>query len=200
MPCRGFGAKPTLEEARAMPREYCEMSNDLLCTMSSTGDSAAIRERVIREVMSVDEKSWEDAEKTVGKIEASAGASLLAVAPYYTGMVGAFIGGIASFPLVFEKNTVLWFNHHYVTMDVPEVRDLETWLEVGAFSWNFSEPVLGQLSFALLTAQFCKSQMQNVGFRPYGDWLRESRAKRVVKTFPQYSPTLLRMYAQTLPL
>ena len=69
-------------------------------------------------------------------------------------MVGAFIGGIASFPLVFEKNTVLWFNHHYVTMDVPEVRDLETWLEVGAFSWNFSEPVLGQLSFALLTAQF----------------------------------------------
>jgi hypothetical protein len=186
--------------ARAAPREYSEMTNDLLCVMSSAGDAAALRERVIRDVMSVEEKEWDDAEKIVVKIEASAEASLIARAPYYTGMFGAVVGGIASFPLVFHKPSVLWFNHHYVTMDVPGKEDLETWLEVGAFSWNFSEPVLGQLSFALLTAQFCRAQMQNVGFRPFGDRMRAARADRLCKAYPQYSATLLRMYADTLPL
>jgi hypothetical protein len=182
-----------------MPREYSEMSNDLLCVMSAD-DPLALRERIIREIMAVDELEWDEAETMVDKIEASAGASALARAPYYTGMFAAMTGGVISFPLVFERNTVLWFNHNFVTMERPPPEDFETWLEVGAFSWNFSEPVLGQLSFALLAAQFCRAQMQNVGFRPYGDRLRDARAENVVAAFPKYNATLLRAYARNLPL
>ena len=32
--------------------------------------------------------------------------------------------------MVFDYNTVLWFNEIYVTSDVPEAKDLETPLEV----------------------------------------------------------------------
>merc|ERR550537_1967391 len=80
--------KPTLEEACAMPTEYSAMSNDLLCMMS-TNDPGALRERVIREVMSVDMSEYDDAEKMVTKIEESAEASSIARAPYYTGIISA---------------------------------------------------------------------------------------------------------------
>ena len=41
--------------------------------------------------------------------------------------------GFASIPMIFELQTALWFNEHYVTTDVPEDRDLETPLESGDF-------------------------------------------------------------------
>ena len=35
-----------------------------------------------------------------------------------------------SIPMIFEINTVIWFNENFVTSDVPEPKDLETPLEV----------------------------------------------------------------------
>jgi hypothetical protein len=50
-----------------------------------------------------------------------------------------------------------------VCADVPEAKDLETWLEVGGFAWNWMEPPLGTISFVLLCMQFARSQLQNLG-------------------------------------
>jgi len=119
---------------------------------------------------------------------------------YYTGMSAAFVGGIASFPLVFHYDTSFWFNKWYVTADVPEPKDLETWLEVGSWTWGWMEPVLGQVSFALLTAQFFRAQMGHLGWRPYGQMIRNNRANAVVAAFPQYNQQLLKDLAQSSPL
>ncbi len=54
-----------------------------------------------------------------------------------------------------------------VCVDVPEAKDLETWLEVGGFAWNWMEPPLGTISFVLLCMQFARSQLQNLGIFIY---------------------------------
>ena len=46
------------------------------------------------------------------------------------GILSAVAMGFGSLPMVFDFNLAVWFNHHYVTTDVPEPEDLETWLEV----------------------------------------------------------------------
>ena len=39
-------------------------------------------------------------------------------------------------------------------------KDLETWLEVGAWTWNWMEPPLGTITFVLLCMQLSRSHMQ----------------------------------------
>ncbi len=41
-----------------MPRNYNEMPNDVLLTMAIGGDQDAREERLIREIMAVDNVSW----------------------------------------------------------------------------------------------------------------------------------------------
>ena len=73
--------------------------------------------------------------------------------PYYAGISTGLIGAFGSIPLCFERNTVAWFNDKFVTTEVPPPEDLETWLEVGSWAWNWMEPPLGQVSFFLLALQ-----------------------------------------------
>ena len=40
--------------------------------------------------------------------------------------------GLLSFPLCFHLDSVMAFNDAFVTADVAEPKDLETWLEVAA--------------------------------------------------------------------
>ena len=56
-------------------------------------------------------------------------------------------------PLRAHPDTCLWFNEGFVTTEVAEAKDLETWLEVGSWSWTWMEPPLGQISFFLLCLQ-----------------------------------------------
>ena len=88
----------------------------------------------------------------------------------------------------------------YVTADVPEPKDLETWLEVGAWTWNWMEPVLGTLSFVLLAFQFTRSQMLNLGKAPYSEFLIESRANRLSTRYPQYNPMVMKQFASSSKL
>ena len=67
-----LGRKPTLEDAKLMPREYYEMPNDVLLTLAASGDFGAKEERLIREIMAVDALSWQDAQPKFGEISAKA--------------------------------------------------------------------------------------------------------------------------------
>jgi hypothetical protein len=82
-----------------------------------------------------------------------------------------------------------------VTAEVAEPEDLETWLEVGAWTWNWMEPPLGQISFFLLTLQFARNQMLNLGAKPYTHWLQQYRARRLEKVYPQYNAKILSDFA-----
>ena len=55
-----------------------------------------------------------------------------AALPFYSGFGVATIGCGASFPLVFDRTLVEWFNAAFVTADMPPEQDLETILEVGS--------------------------------------------------------------------
>ena len=68
---RNMGKVITIEEAKKMPKSYNEMPNDILLTMAVGGDQEAKEERLIREIMSVDNVSWTDAQPTFHKIVAS---------------------------------------------------------------------------------------------------------------------------------
>ncbi len=47
-----------IEQAKKMPKKYSELPNDVLITIAVMGDQEAREERVIREIMSVDNVTW----------------------------------------------------------------------------------------------------------------------------------------------
>ena len=120
--------------------------------------------------------------------------SILTV-PYKVGIAGGLISAAVTIPLCFDLNTALWFNECYVTTDVPEGKDLETWLEVGSWTWNWMEPPLGQASFFLLALQFARAQFVNLDYRPYTGMLKEWRANRLAGNFPKYHTKVDRDYS-----
>ena len=109
------------EMAKAMPRKYYEMSNIALLQMAVLGDQHAREERLIREIMAVDEVSWDEAIPRFEEISkvAKEGEFSLKL-PYYMGIGTAYVAGFASIPLCFHLSSVSWFNTNFVTADVPE--------------------------------------------------------------------------------
>jgi len=190
------GEPPTIELAKTMPRGFCDMSNEALCAYAAQGEHGAHRERLLREIMSVDGVSWNDAHTKLEEMEGvNKKMMFLATVPYKTGVGIAVGGAILSLPMVFDLNTALWFNEYFVTADVAEPEDLETWLEVGSWTWSWMEPPLGQISFFLLCLQFARNQMLNLGAKPYTGRLQTYRAKRLAQAYPMYSELIVTDFA-----
>ena len=81
-------------------------------------------------------------------------------------------------------------------VDVPGQEDLETPLEVGSWAWNWMEPPLGTISFALLCLQFGRSQLSNLHAQPYTEWMKQRRASRLRQLFPQYNGYIVADFAK----
>lgn len=141
-----------------------------------------------REIMHVDGVTWDEAQPKLEALitESHEGASL-ALLPYKGVIYGAIGVGIMTFPLCFHLDSVLAFNDAFVTADVAEPKDLETWLEVGSWSWNWMEPPLGQISFFLLCLQLSRDQARNIGRKSYSEKLKLKRAMTFASKYPQYS-------------
>jgi len=194
----GHDEKPTMEYAKTLPLKHAEMSNDTLLVMASIEKNfEARRELLIRHIMSVDSVEYDAAEDTCEEIDKKAKEGLfMSSVPSQAGLAMAGISGIVCVPMVFDLDTALWFNEHFVTADVAEDKDLETWLEVGGWTWNWMEPVLGTASFVLLAAQFARAQLHNLGLRPFTSWMRHRRGEKLVEAFPQYDKNLLIAYGK----
>jgi len=179
-----------------MPREYYEMSNQLIVQLAISGDHDAVTERLVREIMHVDGIDYEAAVERLSAIDqaCNSGKTLNNI-PYQVGAVTAYVAAFASIPLCFHLDSCLWFNEHYVTTEVAPPEDLETWLEVGSWSWGWMEPPLGQISFFLLCLQMARQQMVNVGIKPFGERSRLARVQKVVTAFPQYQTDIIECYA-----
>eukprot|EP00296_Roombia_truncata_P000704 JP436391.1.p1 GENE.JP436391.1~~JP436391.1.p1 ORF type:complete len:261 (+),score=61.19 JP436391.1:2-784(+) len=191
-------SKPTMEDAKNMPRFYSEFSNEALAIMATQGEQGARQERLIREIMIVDNVSWDDAQPTFQAMsEANKAGMALAKVPYKIGIATALTAAFSSIPLCFHMDTVMWFNERFVTADIPESKDLETWLEVGSWAWNWMEPPLGQISFFLLCLQFARSQMQNLGAKPFTGWLLHRRADRLCAAYPTYNKKIVTEFSTT---
>jgi hypothetical protein len=120
--------------------------------------------------------------------------------PYQIGIVSAVVGGWLSLPLVFHYASAAKFNDMFVTCDPPEMGEADTFLEVGAWSWNWMEPPLGTISFFLLCMQFAREQRQVIGMKPFTERIKEHQANRLATAFPQYDDTIVRAYAESTAL
>jgi hypothetical protein len=199
---RTFAAKTvTVEDAKKMPKDYYEMPNDILLTMAVMGDQDARSERLIREIMSVDNTSWEDSQSKFQEIvTANRRGNFLMTLPYKVGIVFAMAIGVVSIPMIYDLETVEWFNELYVTSDRPEDKDLETPLEVSNWAWNWMEPSMGTASFVLLCMQWSRAQLQNIDAKPYTHMIMHRRARRIAREFPTYNAGILEDWSMGDPL
>lgn len=189
--------KPTLQYAKALPKTFASMTNEQVLQFAEMEIPEACRECIIRDIMVVDQIEYDDAMKIFKKIaETNRRGMQLYALPFYTGFGAAFTAGIFSVPLVFHLDMVNWFNDKFVTAEMPPPEDVVTALEVGSASWGWMEPILGQVSFFLLCMQFARSQLQNLGVRPYFNWQRNMRAEYLVTQFPEYDAEFLRNYSK----
>jgi hypothetical protein len=148
---------PSLKMAKAMPLSYREMENASLVALGAMADNDACREMLIRHIMAVDEISYEDASWKFLDIEEKNHKHMYLLAlPFQIGVGGCLGAGLISIPLVFHLPTVEYFNLHYVTAEHPPLKELETVLEVGGWSWAWMEPCLGVCTFVLLCMQYMR--------------------------------------------
>merc|ERR1719203_2075497 len=63
------GRLPMVSEAQQLPLGMCHLSNEVLYFLAEDGNYAACKERLIRNVMSVDTVEWSEANKKVTAIE-----------------------------------------------------------------------------------------------------------------------------------
>ena len=192
------GPMPTLLQAKEMPMGMQELDNETLVSLAAMKNHKARIEVLKRNIMVVDQVDYQTATETMEKIQESNHKGMrLAAIPYMAGIVTASSAAAASVPLCFYLPVVTDFNQNFVTTDVPEPADLETWLEVGSWAWNWMEPPLGTLSFMLLCLQFSRAQMVNLGIQPFTSYLKEKRATRLCREYPQYDKRILSEFSRT---
>lgn len=192
---------PSIVEARAAPNFMCELSNEVLYVLAEEGYHDACEERLIRNIMTVDNIEWFDARDKLPAIRAeNQKHEWVVTLPYKVGIGTGLLAGVACVPMVFHKKTAIAFNSQFVTMEVPSPQDMETVLEIGSWTWNWMEPPLGVASFVLLAMQFVRAQMQNMNIKPYTAWVKNHRARNLAQAFPEYNTDMLMEFSQTSSL
>eukprot|EP00756_Hemistasia_phaeocysticola_P002718 Hpha_TRINITY_DN11845_c0_g1::TRINITY_DN11845_c0_g1_i1::g.1837::m.1837 len=195
---------PNLAIADAQPRQYKELSNEALATLAAQGQRgmhAAHRERLIREIMRVDRCPWETAFKKLGEMDAANERIYWALTgPHRIGICVGVGCGFASLPMVFSKPVAVWFALNFVgETELPDDLDEMTPFQVGAWTWDWMEPILGTASFVLLAAQFVRSLIKRMNTKPYTELVLSYRADRLSRLYPKYDRTIVRDWARYLP-
>merc|ERR1712137_839107 len=123
-----------------------ECDNEILFVMSMQGDYGARKERLVRDVMRVEQVPWIEArEKVDGEINnANDSFAWLVRMPYQIGVWGGFIASVTSVPLVFHRGLAVWFCETFVHDDLPDggIEDLDTFWKVGAWTWGWMNLIL----------------------------------------------------------
>lgn len=148
---------PSRSMVKSMPVSLKGMDNTSLTTLGAMGNHAALQEMVKRHVMATDDVGYQEASDICDKIEKKNHdwENYMAF-PFQANIIMCFTAGVISIPLVFHLPTVEFFNEHFVTAEHPPTKELETALEVGSWSWNWMEPVMGTATFLLLSLQYLR--------------------------------------------
>lgn len=178
-----------------------DMSDRALLTLSAIEDHSAREEILKRHIMDVDHVTYCKANEIFNIISNhNMRGYYLVSLPYKVGIVSASMVAAAAPLMVFHLPVIEWFNALAVTTDVPELRDLETPLEVSIWAWNWMEPPLGTLSFLLLCMQYIRGQMVNLGIKPYTGWIKGRRGNHLADSFSKYDRKILIAYSETARL
>jgi len=191
-----------MEDAKALPRKFRELSNDALSIISVSGVYGARKERLLREIMRVDSVTWDEAYQKLMEINKENDRYAWVVT--FPFRISAFLGlsaAVSAIPLVFHKPTAVWFNDNFVHEDLPEggIESLDTIWKVGNWTWGWMEPYLGTASFVLLGFQMTRIHMQKINYKPYTETVLVWRANRLSKKFPQYEKQIVSDFAVVDP-
>jgi hypothetical protein len=180
------------------------MDNQTLAELAQHGMHAAHTERLLREIMEVDKVTWDKAHDILGEIDVyNERYYWIESLPYRVGITVAFICLIMGYAMVFNKTVAYYYGTMVAGEDLPEgvesVSEL-TVNQVGAWTWNWMEPMIGTGCFVLLCCQFIRTQMWKLNMSPYTEAMLRYRANRLADRFPQYDRTTVRMWAKHLPM
>lgn len=198
------GERVTIEQAKCLTLDLERMDNHVLLGAALSSDSQSARaELLIRNIMATDEISRTDA-CYVFNVMRDYNQSMLWLykVPYVIGVCAAFAAAVVSVPLTFHLDTAIWFNEIHVTAD-HAADPPDNWvLLIGKWTsrahgngGNYMGGLLGTPTFVLVTMQYARSKMYSLGWHPYGDYVRGSRAERLVSRYPMYNGRLLSLWA-----
>ena len=102
------------------------VSHETLVVMAEQGCNEVCFERLVRNVMAIDNLEWTEANGVASEITAvNLQGMFVATLPAKISIVTGVVSGIDSIPLVFSVKLAWWFNREFVTTDVPEPTDLQ---------------------------------------------------------------------------
>jgi len=195
--------RPSIQYAEKQPTHVCELNHQSLAELAMLGDHCARRERLLREVMAVDNISWGQAHEVLNNlVKYNEKYYWFETLPYRVGITAAFLGGIGSAVFVFCPGPAEWYGVNVAGEELPEgVKDIDemTINQVGTWTWSWMEPMIGTASFVLLCAQFIRAQATKMNMKTYGDRVLQWRGNRLAKAFPEYDSSMVRAWAKHLP-
>ena len=73
----------------------------------------------------------------------------------------------------------------FFLQDLPDggIDALQSFWNVGSWTWGWMEPYLGTASFVLLGLQFTRAQMQKINWKPYTEAILSWRANRLANRY-----------------
>lgn len=60
-----------------------------------------------------------------------------------------------------------------------------------SWTWGWCEPAIGTISFVLLAMQFARAQIENLGYKPYTQFVKQWRGEKLASYYPQYDTGVL---------
>lgn len=196
--------RPALDMVAIQVNHTNQLDCDTLTGLAIQGDRFARRERLLREIMLVDQCNWDDAHDRLIEMDIYCEEFYwLHTLPYRLGFGLAFLGGVASCLLVFSKTCSLPYARNVAGEDLPEgVEDISemTYNQVGTWTWAWMEPMIGTASFLLLCMQFGRAQGVKMQMATYTEAMLGWRSNRVALKFPQYDGAIVRAWARQMPV
>jgi len=196
--------RPSISMVANQPTHVSQLDNEVLVQLGLQGSHPAHKERLLREIMFVDGVTWEAAHERLMEMDIyNEKYYWLCSMPYRIGIVVSIVGACSAAVMVFYKPVVEGYATAVVGEGLPEgVESISTMTtnQVGAWSWNWMEPMIGTASFALLCCQFARAQAWKLNMRPYTESMQRWRANRLAGHYPQYDQSIVRAWAKHLPM
>lgn len=196
--------KPTRNDILDQPTHVSQIANRPLFELSMHGSHSANKERLLREIMQVEMLTWEEAHQKLAEMdEYNEKYYWSETMLYRIGLFGATIGGVLGSAMVFYRPVAEFYGMNVAGEELPEgVKDISdmTINQVGAWTWNWMEPMIGTASFVILCSQFGRAQMWKLNMRPYTEAMLRLKANRLARQYPQYDTGIVRAWAKHLPM
>jgi hypothetical protein len=168
------------------------------------GNHSANKERLIREIMQVDDVTWEEAHRRLDELDAYNERYYWGLTmPYRVAIMVATVSAVAGSAMVFYPPVAEVYGVNVAGEELPEgVKDISemTINQVGTWTWGWMEPMIGTASFVILCSQVCRAQMWKLNMRPYTEQMLRSRANSLAKNYPEYDSGIVRAWAKHMPM